>query len=153
MSDTISLNKEEFKSLLKLAYLGNWVATAHREEDPENCEYDLIFNKLLKLAPQFDLADWVDDGEDGIFPASAMEEDSGILSALENYDAHTFWSELVERMTDRELSQELGSEAWEKMSAEEQLEHCLEIDEALYQEFATNGLDNLTLDRTNLAPE
>ena len=48
----IGLTRKQFKALLKVVYLGNWVANAYRTEDMQK-EYERIEDYIFSLAPQF----------------------------------------------------------------------------------------------------
>lgn len=53
------LTKEEIKRLLILAYLGEWVVNAHAQGDEARPEYTSILEKMLSLAHQAGLDEYV----------------------------------------------------------------------------------------------
>ena len=54
----LELSREEYRNLLKLVYLGHWVANSHRDEPV--AELDEAENLIYSFAKEFDSTDIID---------------------------------------------------------------------------------------------
>lgn len=132
----LQFNDEEARDLLRLVYLGNWLANSQRigsKEDPLISEFDKLQRKLFT--------------ETGV-PERAIEEDPLIERAVEEYRDEVFWGELVERLAHRDFERLWGlcpdhDELSGDMEAEyEKIQMRYEI------ELEESGIDRLELLRT-----
>ncbi|MBQ4595101.1 MAG: hypothetical protein IJA81_10750 [Akkermansia sp.] len=62
---------------------------------------------------------------------------------LEDYRDSTFWAELVNRMAEQSLVENLGDEHASLLSDEERAARVSSLEKALWQEVNTHGLDRL----------
>ena len=75
------------------------------------------------------------DREDGSFHAQCYDE----------MRAETFWEELVIRMSDRELVRSYGQHKMDAMGQSERRAVTEPINKRYWEEFSTNGIENLHL--------
>ena len=87
----INLTPKEFRRLLDLVYIGNWVLNSTRGED-RFADYDNLESKLFALSPALS-----EHWNGTVVPSRAYQE-GGIHEADDNYD------EIVTRM-DRYMSE------------------------------------------------
>src|SRR3989344_8946192 len=105
----IELTKEQFLTLMKVVYLGNWMANANRtggKDDPNVKEYEEISDYIFSLASRFDLEKYIShEAEDGdkYFLTNEFEEKTDVHRLHEDYDEETFWDELPERLGERDF--------------------------------------------------
>ena len=132
----IELTPQQFRYLLDLVYIGNWVINSTREDDRIK-EYDqvesLIFSHCLASGKQ-KLVERL-DGE--IIPSRAFA-DGGIHEAIENYEDILFYEILAEEMALRDLDGEPLTR--ENYSA------LLERIDTYMAEFNRHGTDNISVD-------
>ena len=99
----IEFTNKQFLSLLKLAYLGNWVINAHRTDDKVE-HYDELEQFLFSKAKDFGLGHLVITDSHGSFPTAKFEADDEIRTYLADYDDNTFWEALIEVLAVREFN-------------------------------------------------
>ena len=139
----VSFTDKQFKDLLLLAYLGEWVLSAHKE-NPGGALGDLI-SHLYSHAGSFGLGSLSERGTSGKghFPSRAMEETA--QEYLEDYDNDTFWEELLQRMAERDFVAAHGEAAIKAMPERERQDKLDEFQRKYQQEFEEHGLDRLAL--------
>lgn len=144
---TINLTRKQFQSLLKVVYLGNWMANAHRTDDMQK-EYESIEDYIFSLAPQFGLEKYVDHDEsdgDRYYPTNFFEESTDIHKLHEAYDEETFWDELADRLGERDFASKYSMEEIKKMSEEEWFEKLDECIDLYNEEFEKFGLERIRI--------
>ena len=134
-------------ALVKAVYLGNWVANAHRcghDHDPNLPEYDAIAEYLFSLAPQFglsaDIEHEIEFGETG----AAGE----LVRLREEYNEEVFWSELCERLGERDFARRYTPEERQQMGEDEHFERLDACVTALEEETEAHGLERLEFMKT-----
>lgn len=143
----VNFTKEQFKTLMELVYLGNWMMTSYHEEIPEEKEqYEAMEEYIFSLAKAFGWTEMaVSDGE-GSFP-SALFESGGIMDVIDDYDDYTLWDQLADNLANRDLLNEYGEEALEAMSDQERFVKKDKLYWSYMDEFGKNGLDRFRLYR------
>ncbi|PIZ49450.1 hypothetical protein COY29_01860 [Candidatus Woesebacteria bacterium CG_4_10_14_0_2_um_filter_39_14] len=149
----IGLTRKQFKALLKVVYLGNWVANAYRTEDMQK-EYERIEDYIFSLAPQFGMGEYMDHEEsdgDKYYPTNFFEETTDVHKLHEEYDEETMWDELAERLGKRDFFKKYSKEEIQNMSREEHFIKLSECIDVWNEEFSTYGLDRFRIKNENLS--
>lgn len=145
----ISLTREQYFSLLKTVYLGNWMANANKDGSPESKrlqELEDTENVILSYAKQFGYSKYVDDelvNESQYYPTRAFEEETDVEMLIDEYTEDMFWDELVERLADRDFRKRYSQAQISAMSQEERVNKLYEFIDNWAEEINTNGLDNV----------
>lgn len=148
----IEFTKKQFKTLLKLVYLGNWIANAQRDgsvENPHKEEYEKLENYIFSFAKQFGLDEWVNDEDaaDGkFFPTRFFEEETDVQELIEEYDKETFWDELIHLLGDRDFYRHYSREEIRKMTQDERFNKLYEFIDRWADEMAEYGIERLKID-------
>lgn len=150
---SMELTKEQFLSLLKAVYLGNWLANAHRDGGPEDAreaEYSEIEHLVFSFAERFGFGRYAENeaterGE--FYPTRAFEDETGVDELIAEYDEETFWDELPERLGLRDFHRRYSEEEIERMSGDERFERIGECVGAWLDEIDENGIMRLERDR------
>ena len=129
----IELTEKEFRRLLDLVYVGNWILNSTRGEDRFE-DYDLLQEKLFALSPGAGMPSLVQRWRGHIFPSKAYEE-GGIHEAIADYEDAVFYDILAEELARRDMSDEQISQ--------NDTEELAERMEEYYDEFEENGIDNV----------
>ena len=133
---TIDLTEKEFRRLLDLVYIGNWILNAARGVDRFE-DYDLVQEKLFSLCAGQGMPALIQRWRGHIFPSRAYE-DGGIHEAIADYEDAMFFDILAEELARRDLGLvESDPEDFTELNAR--------IDEYL-DEFDKNGLDAVSVD-------
>ena len=139
----ISLTPEQYKTLLLTTYLGNWMVNSHQVETDKT--FDTLASHVYSYAESFGLAGLVElDADNGqYYPTRELEE----LAAehMDAYDNETFWAELIERLSERDLVAKHGQDASEKMTVEERFTKLEEFEARYDEEFEKHGVERLTI--------
>ena len=76
----IELTDKEFRRLLDMVYIGNWILNSGRGSDRFE-DYDLLQEKLFSLCPHAGMRSLVQSWQGHIFPSQAYT-DGGIHEAI-----------------------------------------------------------------------
>ena len=132
----IELTDKEFRRLLDLVYIGNWILNSARGDDRFE-DYDLLQEKLFALSGQVGMPTLSERWQGHIFPSRAFEE-GGIHEAIADYEDAVFFNILAEELARRDL----GLEAEEPEDYTELTERM----EEYLAEFDRNGLGAIHID-------
>ncbi len=132
----LKLTKEQALNLLRLVYLGNWLANSYRTgtgDDPLMGAFDALQKRVFTTA--------------GV-PAGAVEADPLVARAIDEYRDEVFWDELMERLAHRDFERLWGlCPDRDDLSLEQERE--FEHMRARYEiELEESGIDRLEILRT-----
>ena len=131
----IQLTTKEFRHLLDLVYIGNWILNSTRANDRFE-DYDLLQEKLFALAPQNGLPELAQTYLGHVFPSRAYEE-GGIHDAIADYEDAVFFDILAEELARRDMSEE-------QLNPNDIKELTARMDNYMI-EFEANGIENISL--------
>ena len=132
----IELSDKEFRRLLDMVYIGNWILNSSRGNDRFE-DYDLLQEKLFALSPSRGMRSLVQVWHGHIFPSKAYE-DGGIHEAIADYEDSVFYNILAEELARRDLG-------LEDSDPEDFAELTGRMDEYM-AEFEKNGLNSINID-------
>ena len=130
----LNLTEKQFRRLLDLVYIGNWVLNSTRGDDRIQ-EYDEVESRVFAHCLDHGMAKLVElyDGE--IIPSRAFAE-GGIHEAIMAYEDVTFFEILAEELALKDLGE----------PTRENYNDILERMEEYMGEFEENGTDHITVD-------
>ena len=131
----IELTKKEFRHLLDMVYIGNWILNSTRNNDRFE-DYDLLQEKIFSLASTGDFATLTQNFMGRIFPSAAYEE-GGIHDAIADYEDSIFFDILAEELARRDMS-------CEQLNPDDLNELISRMDNYM-SEFEINGVENISL--------
>ena len=131
----VELSKKEFRRMLDLVYIGNWVLNSTRGDDRIS-DYDQVESKLFGLCRQTGMEALVERWKDEDVPSRAFA-DGGIHEAIMDYEDTVFFEILAEELARRDMD-------YQPVSRENYDELVSRMDEYI-AEFEANGTDNLVL--------
>lgn len=146
----IKLTKKQYRDLLELIYLGNWMINAIRSGAPgdEQIEkYNDVEQHIFSFAQKAGAKNYIkyDKKLKKFFPTREFEEETDVEQYHQEYDEETFWEELIVKLTWRDFVKEYGEKAIREMSVKERIEKEYPFEEKYRKEFGQNGLQNLAL--------
>ncbi len=144
----IELTKEQLERLVKLVYLGNWLANSWRNEDVIE-EYDEVESLVLNEANKHGFSEYseLDDVEKKYVPSHELEEK--MTELVDFYNDNTFWDQLIFRMADRDYVRKYGDDALDELETERGMEREKPLLEKYEKEFNEHGLDRIEVRRDN----
>ena len=132
----IDLSKKEFRRLLDMVYIGNWILNSTRGDD-RFADYDDLESKLFALCRGNGMDALVERYEGTDVPSRAFS-DGGIHEAIMDYEDTVFYEILAEELALRDMD-------GEPLTRENYGELMERID-AYLSEFDEHGTDNISVD-------
>ena len=127
----IQLSSKEFRRLLDLVYIGNWVLNSTRGNDRFQ-DYDDLESKLFALSPALSEL-W----NGTVVPSRAFAE-GGIHEAIALYEDNVFYEILAEELSRRDMD-------YPEITEENYDEIISRMDQYM-TEFQQSGIQNLILE-------
>ena len=128
---TIDLTPKEFRRLLDLVYIGNWVLNSTRGDDRFQ-EYDDLESKIFALSPALS-----EPWNGTVVPSKAYAE-GGIHEAIAYYEDNVFYEILAEELSRRDMDYpEIDQDNYDEITAR--------MDRYM-SEFQASGVDHLVLE-------
>ena len=132
----IELTNKEFRHLLDLVYIGNWVLNSTRGDD-RFAEYDDLESKLFGLCRNVGMKVLVEDWNNTTIPSRAYEA-GGIHEAIAYYEDNVFYEILAEELSRRDMGYaDITPENYEEITGRM---------EQYMREFEVSGIDRLVLE-------
>ncbi len=140
----IELSSEQFRILMELVYLGDWIVNAVRRPGEISRQHADVFQHLASLAHRFGLKDIVEPEQQlrEFVPTSEFEE--AMDAYIQEYDDEVFWDEVVARLADRDLLAEYG-EALKAMTIEQLISKREPLVERYEREVEQHGVERLKI--------
>lgn len=132
----LELSAREFRLLLDMVYIGNWVLNSTRGEDRFQ-EYDDIESKLFSQCRNTNLKILAEDWNGTCVPSKAYA-DGGIHEAIAYYEDNVFYEILAEELSRRDM-------AYPEIDEDNYDEIVSRMDRYM-NEFQASGLDHLVLE-------
>ncbi len=131
----IELSKKEFRRLLDMVYIGNWILNSTRGNDRFE-DYDIVESKLFALCREHGM-DRLVEVSDGIDVPSRAFSDGGIHEAIVDYEDTVFYEILAEELARRDMD-------YQPVSKENYDELVSRMDDYI-AEFEAHGTDNILI--------
>ena len=129
----IELTNKEFRRLLDLVYIGNWVLNSTRGYD-RFADYDNLESKIFALSPALS-----EPWNGTIVPSRAYAE-GGIHEAIAYYEDNIFYEILAEELSRRDMNYpEINEENYDEIMG--RMQQYMEV-------FQISGVDRLMLEET-----
>ena len=127
----IQLSSKEFRLLLDLVYIGNWVLNSTRGDDRFQ-DYDDLESKIFALSPALSEL-W-----NGIIVPSKAYAEGGIHEAIAYYEDNVFYQILAEELSRRDMEYpEINEDNYDEIVGRMN---------RYMSEFQASGLDHLVLE-------
>lgn len=137
----LELTTKQFRRLLDMAYIGNWILNSTRGDDRFK-DYDDVESLLFAKAREEGMGILAEDWKGEVVPSRAFAE-GGIHEAIMEYENNVFFDILAEDLARRDMNDAPIDE-----SNYAELTHRIE---AYINEFEENGTDNILVD-IDIAP-
>lgn len=97
----IELSNKEFRRLLDMVYIGNWILNSTRGDDRFR-DYDDLESKLFALCRGCGMDVLAEDWEDTVIPSQAYQQ-GGIQEVIAYYEDNVFYEILAEELSRRDM--------------------------------------------------
>ena len=132
----MELSKKEFRRLLDMAYIGNWILNSTRGEDRFK-DYDHVESLLFDKARKEGMDILAETYRGEVVPSRAFVE-GGIHEAIMEYENNVFFDILAEDLARRDMN--------DAPTDESNYAELNQRIEAYITEFEENGTDNILVD-------
>lgn len=142
----IFFTKKQYEALMKMAYLGSWLANACKTGDDRDMEIESIEEYIFSFAKDFGMEEHVEQNEDKkgkVYPTRDFEE--MMSEYIDDYNEENFWDELVHSLSGRDFLEHYGKESIEKMEMSERFANEQTFIDKYEDEFYDNGVQNLRI--------
>lgn len=127
----IDLSPKEFRRLLDLVYMGNWVLNSIRGEE-RFADYDNLESKLFAMSPA------LSESWNGTAVPSRAYREGGIHEAIACYEDTVFYEILAEELSRRDMDYpEINDDNYDEI--------VVRMDRYM-SEFESSGVDHLVLE-------
>lgn len=131
----IDLSKKEFRRLLDMVYIGNWILNSTRGDD-RFADYDDLESSLFALCREQGMDTLVERYEGTDVPSRAFS-DGGIHEAIMDYEDTVFYEILAEELARRDMEyQPVSNDNYEELVSR--------MDDYI-AEFEAHGTDNILI--------
>ena len=136
----LELTTKQFRRLLDMAYIGNWILNSTRGDDRFK-DYDDVESLLFAKAREEGMGVLAEDWQGEAVPSRAFAE-GGIHEAIMEYENNVFFDILAEDLARRDMEDaSIDQNNYEELSSR--------ID-AYIAEFEQHGTDNILVDSDQL---
>ena len=136
----LELTTKQFRRLLDMAYIGNWILNSTRGDDRFK-DYDDVESLLFAKAREEGMGVLAEDWQGEVVPSRAFAE-GGIHEAIMEYENNVFFDILAEDLARRDMDDaSIDQNNYEELSSR--------ID-AYIAEFEQHGTDNILVDSDQL---
>ncbi len=149
----ISINKKEYRLLIDLLYMSDWMLNAHKEgPEIEGDPYNTLRKKLLSYYKEMGAEDIIEYSKefDNYFELRGYDE---MIHGrfIDPYEANVFWDELIHQLGERDVIDAVGGRVfYQDLSIEERISKVSEAKERYSNEFELHGLDYLKVNHAEL---
>ena len=136
----LELTTKQFRRLLDMAYIGNWILNSTRGDDRFR-DYDEVESLLFAKARAEGMPTLAEDWQGEVVPSRAFAE-GGIHEAIMEYENNVFFDILAEDLARRDMDDDPIDESnYDELASR--------ID-AYIAEFEEHGTDNILVDSDHL---
>lgn len=132
----IELTEQQYRYLLDLVYIGNWVINSTRENDRIR-EYDQVESLIFSHCLQHKMSKLVELHQGELIPSRRFA-DGGIHDAIEQYEDIIFYEILAEELALKDMDGE--------PLTRENYGALMERIDTYLSEFNRNGTENISID-------
>lgn len=136
----LEMTNKQFRRLLDMAYIGNWVLNSTRGEDRFQ-DYDDVENLLFTRAREEGMGVLAETWKGNVIPSRAYVE-GGIHEAIIEYENNVFFDILAEDLARRDMD--------DVPIDESNFDELTRRIEAYITEFDQHGTDNILVDSDTL---
>ena len=132
----IDLTKKEFRQLLDMVYIGNWIMNSTRGDDRFQ-DYDDLESKLFALCRGCGMDVLAEDWNDTVIPSQAYQK-GGIQEVIAYYEDNVFYEILAEELSRRDMGY--------CDISEDNYDEIVSRMEGYMSEFQNSGVDRLVIE-------
>jgi hypothetical protein len=144
----INITKKEYKTLLEVLEITDWILHAHKTDQPEeSSSFRELEQKIFALAKDFGYGHLIEyDPElQRFFTTKEFEDTSRGMEFIEDFENDSFWEDLIERLVERDLIREMGEKKYLSLDPLDRVKEEEPFWEKYGDEFEALGVDRLEI--------
>lgn len=139
----INFTKKEYKHLVTMIGIADWVINAHHV-DVQHKECRSLIAKILSYAKEMGMGDcYVKDGDE-YYETREYEEKSEKMAFIQEYEEQVFWEELISKLVDRDYHKKYGGE---EADFSMRIERYTKMEHMYADEVNEHGIKNLNFNK------
>ncbi|WP_281659277.1 hypothetical protein [Halobacillus sp. Cin3] len=140
----LDLTQDQYEKLVEAVFLGTWMVNSTKMELDE--QFEDVREAVLSKYKEGGLEDKITHHEQlGVHDLDVDYESRLMDTHVEEYDEFSFWDKLVEKLSEKELTNIYGP-LGDKLT-EEQMEKRMEIEEEIGRKLEETGVTHLTFEK------
>lgn len=143
----LELTKKEYRSLLDLIFLGDWIINAYETTDdsaPNKIQYKKTIQKIYSHAKDFGFDNLIlFSKEMDMYTESHEFEDSEVSEYIDEFEENMFLEKLIFLMAGRDALKKTSPEEMQELSNEERFALISQYEQKWAEEFHNHGIDRL----------
>ena len=144
----INFTKNEYRQLVTMIEIADWVMNAHDSEEREDTkEYRILRNKILAFADEMGMKGCYEKEGDTYYETLEYEENSEQSLFIEAFEEDSFWEQLISKLVSRDYNLQYGEE--ENADLETRTKRIIEIRNRYEQEIDQFGLINFVIKKSS----
>ena len=144
----IEISKGEYKILLHVLEMADWILTSHKSKDEERHKpYRKFEQKIFSLADVMGYGSLIEYSKDfhEYMPTRKYEDTCSAMEFIEEFENESFWDELIDRLGERDAIREVGTEGFKALKPIDRITKVDDHKDNYIDEFEKNGLDRIVI--------
>lgn len=144
----INITKKEYRLLLEMLHLSDWMMHSHLEgPEQRHAQHEELRKKLLSYYKEMEAEDIIEYSKESNDYYETNEYEEYLHEKfITPYDHQSFWDELIDRLAERDVIKEMGSEKFKSMDGMERITKLANAEEKYVNEFENHGLEHVKID-------
>ncbi|WP_082234768.1 hypothetical protein [Halobacillus massiliensis] len=140
----LEMDQEQYQKLVEAVFLGTWMVNSTKLELDEN--FEEIRELILSKYKEAGLEDKVSYQQAfDIHELNREYEEQLFQKYIDEYEEHSFWDMLIEKMSEKQLKEEYGEIS--TPLSDDMVERRLHLEEQIAQEVEENGITRLDFNK------
>jgi hypothetical protein len=137
----VQLQPDDYRKLVELAYLGEWLINAHHDTEFQDDQAGVAVQRLLEAGPVKGVSR---DEETGEYYLEDEWVEQLYDAYISDYDDHVFWDELTERLAQRDLARNRGVDV-DDVNRDDDLLELRPLEDRYRRELDEHGVERLDI--------
>ena len=149
----INLTKKEYRTLVEMIYLSDWVVSAHEiERDNIDKAHVELRKKLLSHYKEMQMEDMIEYSAQDDDYYETNDYDQYIHEKfIDKYNENIFWEELIDKLAVRDVINNIGMEKYLKLDMLERMHKIGNEKEKYGIEFEKHELNRVRIGKESIA--
>jgi hypothetical protein len=147
----INFTKKEYRALVELLEISDWVLHSHKVDEPEETEkYRGVIQKIYAYSKEMGCSDLVEYNKSLVKYVTTYEAEVNSESRkyIEEFEEDTFWEELIAKLSNRDTMRKCNVSSLQEIPRDERFKVITEVEVVWAEEMEKYGLERLGVVKT-----